>query len=236
MSLLVKEELGPAQRTIQTSKIPPGELGRGKSLNLRDPVPQDDQLRPYGFRASHRNLHALTPDEMTEMWNPPTGSDQFAKQFHVDVKLDNAKLEETFQETVNLFLAPFRIIRDLGPASIDFGHAVLPHIAMFEPSPHVAAAFISGSPEKPILLLGGFGNGQEIIKMEWYRLRAQGFAGSVVDATKLVEVFRSEWRKRILTNDTDHEFKLLNYDEGARPRFLDIKVCSQPFLVSQFFC
>jgi hypothetical protein len=199
-----------------------------KSLDLRNPFPlEDGELRPDDSDPNHPNLDISDPDELEN-------NNRFARSFHVDVTLDDVKLRETLEETVNLFLAAFQIEGGLGSLSTDFGDTVPPFFFIGGTSSRAANVSTSGSPEKPILCLEGFGdNGQEVINIQWGELREPGSGESAVDATKLTEVLRSKWREsRSDHHYSNHEFKLLNYDMDRYPRYLDTKVYPEHFLVS----
>jgi len=195
-----------------------------KSLNLEDILAQeeDGQSRPDDS----------DPDEVKENYT-------FAASFHSDALLDNAGWEEAFQEIVNLFLAVFKMEGSLLSYSTNFGpgnpNSYGLNFVMSEPSPREASPL--GSTEKPILSIEGFGtNGREFINIQWGELPEKGSEGSVVDATKLTELLRSEWRKSGRPFISTQEYKLLNYDTKGYPVYLSVdEVYSQHLLLSSRF-
>jgi hypothetical protein len=188
-----------------------------KSLNIQDPLTQDDgELKPDRPHL-YSDVHILDPEELEV-------NNRFAESFHVDITLDSVKLKEILEETVNLFLTEFQI-EGLGCYSTKF------ELTTSEPVYSGRAGLTLGSHEKLILLLGGVGdNGSEVIKIQWGRFDQQGSGATAIEATKLAEVLQSRWRENVLVekDDDDHnyEFEPLNYGDRY-PRYLAINVYSQ---------
>jgi hypothetical protein len=201
-----------------------------KSVKLQNPLTQrDDELRPDDSDPNHPNLELPDPDELED-------NERFTRSFHVDVTLDDVKLEETIQETVNLFLTEFQI-EGLGCYSTLDKRRVPPTalaiygFARYRPAYHMADASTPGSKENPTLLLESLvGNGPQVINIQWGQLRQKGSGGNAADVTKLVDLLRTRWQENILAkNDYRHrnyEFKLLNYDIDRYPRYLDVCIFS----------
>ena len=194
---------------LRQSLIPPNPHSQG-----------DDGVRTDGSDSDHRNHDIPDLDEIEE-------NNRFAKSYHADVMLDNEALEKVLEETMNIFLAAFRLDERSPPASVNSAHPLWYWKVYGSANPEANTSTI-GTSEKPILSLKGSGvNNKEVFDVEWDGLEQTTFGGSVIDLTKFTEVLRTEWLRPRAHDRFNYASNLLNYDLNRNPTYFVAKVYTQ---------